>query len=80
MAASKIAGWSNRPPLHRSEEVGGLGFLLRLSRSIDLFNEKIGYSANLAVLFSCLISAGNAMVRYAFDYSSNGWLEIQWYL
>jgi TRAP-type mannitol/chloroaromatic compound transport system permease small subunit len=57
-----------------------LDFLLRLSRGIDFLNEKIGYSANMAVLFSCLISAGNAMVRYAFGYSSNGWLEIQWYL
>ena len=27
-----------------------------------------------------LISAGNAIVRYAFDLSSNAWLEIQWYL
>ncbi len=57
-----------------------MDFLLRLSRGIDALNEKIGYSANVAVLLSCLISAGNAMVRYAFDYSSNGWLEIQWYL
>ena len=61
-------------------EVRDLEFLLRLSRGIDSLNEKIGYSANIAVLLSCLISAGNAMVRYAFDYSSNGWLEIQWYL
>src|SRR5674476_1519463 len=27
-----------------------------------------------------LVSAGNASVRYAFDRSSNAWLEIQWYL
>ena len=27
-----------------------------------------------------LISAGNAVVRKAFDHSSNAWLEIQWYL
>jgi TRAP-type mannitol/chloroaromatic compound transport system permease small subunit len=27
-----------------------------------------------------LISAGNAFIRYGFDISSNGWLEIQWYL
>ena len=32
------------------------------------------------VLGACLISAGNAMSRYAFDLSSNAWLEIQWYL
>ena len=27
-----------------------------------------------------MVSAGNASVRYAFDISSNGWLELQWYL
>ena len=27
-----------------------------------------------------LISAGNALARYAFNASSNAWLEIQWYL
>jgi TRAP-type mannitol/chloroaromatic compound transport system permease small subunit len=32
------------------------------------------------VLFCCLISAANALIRYTFNYSSNGWLEIQWYL
>nr|WP_222622586.1 TRAP transporter small permease subunit [Ramlibacter albus] len=34
----------------------------------------------MAVLFTALISAGNAFVRYVLDISSNGWLEIQWYL
>jgi TRAP-type mannitol/chloroaromatic compound transport system permease small subunit len=32
------------------------------------------------VLLSCLISAGNAFSRYAFNISSNAWLEIQWYM
>jgi TRAP-type mannitol/chloroaromatic compound transport system permease small subunit len=27
-----------------------------------------------------VVSAANAMVRYAFDLSSNAWLELQWYL
>jgi TRAP-type mannitol/chloroaromatic compound transport system permease small subunit len=31
-------------------------------------------------MLACLISAGNATVRYAFNYSSNAWLEVQWYL
>lgn len=53
---------------------------MKLSNMIDALNERIGYVANAAVLLSCLISAGNAMVRYAFDTSSNAWLEIQWYL
>lgn len=54
--------------------------LLAVSTAIDQINEKIGSICNLLVLFACLISAGNAMVRYAFDYSSNGWLEAQWYM
>jgi TRAP-type mannitol/chloroaromatic compound transport system permease small subunit len=57
-----------------------LRFLLSLSRLIDILNEKIGYLADWAVVLSCAISAGNAMIRYAFDTSSNAWLEIQWYL
>jgi TRAP-type mannitol/chloroaromatic compound transport system permease small subunit len=55
-------------------------FLIAVSRLIDGFNEKLGAVANFTVLLSCVISAGNAMIRYAFDYSSNSWLEIQWYL
>ena len=55
-------------------------FWLRLSGAIDQLNELLGRLANLLVLLSCLISAGNAMVRYAYDYSSNGWLESQWYM
>jgi TRAP-type mannitol/chloroaromatic compound transport system permease small subunit len=55
-------------------------FLLRISQLIDALNERIGWLANLFVLLACLISAGNAMSRYAFDLSSNAWLEIQWYL
>jgi TRAP-type mannitol/chloroaromatic compound transport system permease small subunit len=54
--------------------------LLALSSAIDQLNEKIGYICNFLVLLACLVSAGNAMVRYAFDYSSNGWLEAQWYM
>jgi TRAP-type mannitol/chloroaromatic compound transport system permease small subunit len=54
--------------------------LLAVSTAIDQINEKIGNICNLLVLFACLLSAGNAMIRYAFDYSSNGWLEAQWYM
>ena len=53
--------------------------LLAFSALIDLINEKIGYVCNLLVLLATLVSAGNAMIRYAFGYSSNGWLELQWY-
>ena len=54
--------------------------LLRLSALIDALNEKIGLLACWLVLFACLISAGNALLRYGFSISSNAWLEIQWYL
>ena len=54
--------------------------LLRLSGAIDWVNDRLGMIANFLVLLCCVISAGNAMIRYAFDYSSNGWLEVQWYM
>lgn len=40
----------------------------------------MGRIASVAVLLAALISAGNAIIRYVLDISSNGWLEIQWYL
>ena len=43
-------------------------------------NAQIAVIANWLVLLACLISAGNAMSRYLFSVSSNGWLEIQWYM
>ena len=54
--------------------------LLAVSRAIDWLNERVGRLATWCVLISCLISAGNAMIRYTFSESSNAWLEIQWYL
>jgi len=54
--------------------------LLSFSTLIDAFNEKIGNVCNWLVLLACVVSAGNAMVRYAYDTSSNAWLEIQWYM
>ena len=54
--------------------------LLKLSRAIDALNENVGKAAIWLVLVVTLISAVNAFVRYAFNYSSNGFLEIQWYL
>src|SRR6202020_1332799 len=54
--------------------------LLAFSSAIDLINEKIGYVCNFLVLAACIVSAGNAMIRYAFGFSSNGWLELQWYM
>jgi len=54
--------------------------LLFLARRIDSLNDRFGTLAAWAVLLSCFISATNAVVRYGFDYSSNAFLEIQWYL
>ena len=55
-------------------------FLLAVSRFIDRVNERVGRTVYWLVLGAVLVSSGNAMVRYLFDYSSNGWLELQWYL
>jgi TRAP-type mannitol/chloroaromatic compound transport system permease small subunit len=54
--------------------------LLSFSALIDALNEKIGNVCNWLVLLACVVSAGNAMVRYAYDSSSNAWLEVQWYM
>ena len=54
--------------------------LLSLSRWIDTLTDRFAHVAKWAVLASCLISATNAVVRYLADYSSNAYLEIQWYL
>jgi len=57
-----------------------VGPLLAFSRGIDWVSEKLGVVANWLVLLACLISAGNAASRYLFSESSNGWLEVQWYM
>ncbi|MFM7632647.1 MAG: TRAP transporter small permease subunit, partial [Betaproteobacteria bacterium] len=57
-----------------------MSFFLSLSKLIDAVNERIGLSISWALLAAVLICAGNALVRYLFNISSNAWLEIQWYL
>ena len=54
--------------------------LLNLARRIDWLSDRFAAIAKWAVLAACVISAGNAFVRYAFSISSNAMLEIQWYL
>jgi TRAP-type mannitol/chloroaromatic compound transport system permease small subunit len=54
--------------------------LLRISALIDGLNEHVGRLAYWLVLAAVLVSSGNAVSRYAFNMSSNAWLEIQWYL
>jgi len=54
--------------------------LLKFALGVDSISEQFGHVAAFGVLAAALISAGNAFIRYGFDISSNGWLEIQWYL
>jgi TRAP-type mannitol/chloroaromatic compound transport system permease small subunit len=54
--------------------------LLALARLIDALTERVGRLVIWLVLVATLISAGNALARYALGESSNAWLEIQWYL
>jgi TRAP-type mannitol/chloroaromatic compound transport system permease small subunit len=54
--------------------------LLKLSSLIDRLTELVGKSVIWLVLVVTLIGAGNAVMRYTIDYSSNAFLEIQWYL
>jgi TRAP-type mannitol/chloroaromatic compound transport system permease small subunit len=66
----------------RTQFFGGMpvSTLLSLSRLIDRLNERIGQLFYWLILLMVLISAANAVVRKVFNYSSNGLLEIQWYL
>ncbi len=54
--------------------------LLKFSYWMDWISTQLGRFAAWTVLAAALISAGNAFVRYILNTSSNGWLEIQWYL
>jgi TRAP-type mannitol/chloroaromatic compound transport system permease small subunit len=53
---------------------------LALSRLIDKITTWVGKLSMWLILATTLISAGNAIVRKIFNVSSNGLLEIQWYL
>ncbi|MDP1734384.1 MAG: TRAP transporter small permease subunit [Sulfuritalea sp.] len=54
--------------------------MLKVSHLIDGLNDRLGRGLMWLILAAVLISAGNAIVRKAFDMSSNALLEIQWYL
>lgn len=51
-----------------------------MARLIDGFSERLGKLVSWLVLGAVLVSTLNALVRYTFDYSSNAFLELQWYL
>jgi TRAP-type mannitol/chloroaromatic compound transport system permease small subunit len=53
---------------------------LAIARSIDDVTAWIGRQASWCIVASIVISAANAIVRKVFNDSSNGWLEVQWYL
>ena len=54
--------------------------LISLSRAIDRLNGWVGKYSIWLIFAATLISAGNAVVRKVFNYSSNSFLEVQWYL
>ena len=54
--------------------------LLAVSNAIDRINAFIGKAVSWLILVAVLVSAGNAVIRKTFNMSSNGWLELQWYL
>ena len=54
--------------------------LLAFADVVDRLTESLGQWLKWLVLFSSLISAFNALMRYTIHYSSNAWLEIQWYM
>ncbi|WP_062216603.1 TRAP transporter small permease subunit [Aureimonas sp. D3] len=54
--------------------------LLFVSQCIDRLSAGFAVIADYLVLIAVLISAGNALLRYTLNMSSNGLLEIQWYM
>ena len=54
--------------------------LLAFSRAVDWLNALVGRYVLWLILASTLISAINAIIRKAFNTSSNAFLEVQWYL
>ena len=54
--------------------------LLKLSKAVDWLNSLVGKYVIWLILASTVISAVNAIVRKAFNVSSNAYLEVQWYL
>ena len=54
--------------------------LLKFSSLIDSMSRFIGRWVIWLILASTVISAVNAVIRKAFNYSSNAFLELQWYL
>jgi TRAP-type mannitol/chloroaromatic compound transport system permease small subunit len=55
--------------------------LLAFAQFVDWINIRLGKLSGLLIMVSCLISAGNALVRIVFPrFTSNAMIEVQWYL
>ncbi|MDO9399866.1 MAG: TRAP transporter small permease subunit [Polaromonas sp.] len=54
--------------------------LLKFSNAVDWLNAQIGKYVIWLILVSTVISGVNAVIRKAFNMSSNAFLEVQWYL
>lgn len=54
--------------------------LLKFSKGVDWLNSQVGKYVIWLILASTVISGVNAVIRKAFDMSSNAYLEVQWYL
>ena len=54
--------------------------LLAFTDTVHWLTEHLGQWLKWLVLFSSGISAFNALMRYTINYSSNAWLEVQWYM
>jgi|TARA_B110000116_G_scaffold182088_1_gene157805 TRAP-type mannitol/chloroaromatic compound transport system permease small subunit len=62
-----------------------MGFFVGFTRFVDGLNDKIGSVIRWFTLAMVLVGAFNALARYAVRYtnvslSSNGYLDLQWYL
>lgn len=69
--------------MHRSaasQKTLALRPLLKLSALIDQTSLAAAHAAVWLVFVCAMVSAFNAISRYAFDLSSNAWLEMQWYM
>ena len=54
--------------------------LLGLARGIDRASAFVGKSVMWLIFVAVIVSAGNAIMRKTMNWSSNSFLELQWYL
>jgi len=67
--------------LHKNINIGDImQALLKISKGIDWLSSFVGRYVIWLILASAVISAGNAIVRKAFNMGNNALLEVQWYL